>query len=41
MVRHPEGNSEVGQPIIFGMARECLAKANKATREGRQCDEIR
>lgn len=30
-----------GQPIIFGMARECLAKANKAAKEGRQCDEIR
>ena len=30
-----------GQPIIFGMFRECLAKANKAAKEGRQYDEIR
>ncbi len=41
MTRHPEGNSEVGQPIIFGMARECLAKANIAAKEGRQYDELR
>ncbi len=30
-----------GQPIIFGMFRQCLAKANKAAKEGRQYDEIR